>query len=94
MPRNDSEFPGVFKKLRSKSGKSKYKLAQDSGLNQAYISRLETGERQKPSRDAVLKLAVALVTGCEEITIHDVQELLIAADHAPLRNRGEPLPDL
>ena len=48
-----TEFSRTLKRLRSKLGKTKYKLAQYSGLDEAYVLRLESGERQKPSRDTV-----------------------------------------
>ena len=44
----NTEFSGTLRRLRSKSGKSKYRLAQYTGLDEAYIGRLESGERQKP----------------------------------------------
>ena len=84
-----TEFSKTFKRLRSKSGKTKYKLAQYSGLNEAYVLRLESGERQNPSRDTVMKLGLALVADSATVSIHDVNELLLAGGFAPLRGRGE-----
>ena len=83
------QFAETFKRLRIKSGKSGYKLAQYSGLNEAYIHRLETGERANPSRDVVIMLAVALAQGVSSIQIWDMDALLLSADYAPLRRRGE-----
>ena len=87
-----TEFSRTFKRLRSKAGKTRYKLAQYSGLNEAYVFRLESGERQKPSRDIVVKLSLALVADSAMISIHDVNELLLAGGFAPLRGRGESVP--
>ena len=50
------EFPRLLEELRIQSGKSRYKIAQYSGLDEAYLLRLETGERRNPSRDTVEKL--------------------------------------
>ena len=83
------EFGDTLKKLRSKAGKSRYRLAQYSGINEAYILRLETGERSNPSRDVVLMLGLALVENSENVSIYDVDSLLLAAGYAPLRRRGE-----
>ena len=83
-------FGQTLKTLRTKSGKSRYRLTQYSGLNEAYILRLESGERQNPSRDSVMKLSLALASTSEAISIHDVNELLLAAGYAPLRRRGDP----
>ena len=79
----------TLRTLRTKGGKSKYRLAQYSGLDEAYILRLESGERQNPSRDAVMKLCLALAATSEAINIHEVNQLLLAAGYAPLRSRGE-----
>ena len=88
MNRN-TEFSGTLKRLRSKCGKSRYRLAQYSGLDEAYILRLETGERQNPSRDTVMKLGLALVADSTTVSIHDVNELLLAGGYTPLRGRGD-----
>ena len=82
-------FAATMKNLRTKSGKSRYRLVEYSGLDEAYILRLESGERQNPSRDTVMKLCLALASTSESVTIHDVNELLLAAGYAPLRSRGE-----
>ncbi len=83
------EFDETLKILRLKAHKSRYRLAQYSGIDQAYIHRLETGERSNPSRDVVLMLAIALVENSEAVGIYDVDELLLSAGYAPFRRRGE-----
>ena len=80
-------FGATLTKLRLKAGKSRYRLSKYSGIDQAYINRLETGNRQNPSRDLVFRLALALVENSEAVNIDDVDELLIAAAHEPLRRR-------
>ena len=82
-------FADALKRLRLKAGKSRYRLTQFSGIDQAYILRLENGERTNPSRDVVLMLALALVENSETVGVYDVDELLLAAGYAPLRRRGE-----
>ena len=54
-------FSDHLQKLRLKARKSRYRLAQFSGIDQTYLLRLERGERTNPSRDVVLTLALALV---------------------------------
>ena len=83
------QFSEQLKVLRHKAGKSRYRLAQYSGLNEAYILRLESGERSNPSRDVVIMLALALAQGVSAIEILDLDALLLSADYAPLRRRGE-----
>ena len=55
-----SNFGKALQTLRKKTGKSRYNLAGFTGLSEAYILRLETGERNNPSRDVVLMLALSL----------------------------------
>lgn len=83
------QFAETFKRLRIKSGKSRYKLAQYSGLSEPYILRLESGERTNPSRDVVMMLGTALAQGVSSIEIWDIDALMLSADYAPLRRRGE-----
>ena len=89
LANRDTEFSRTLRRLRSQSGKSRYKLAQFSSLNEAYILRLESGARQNPSRDTVVKLGLALVTGSSTVSIDDVNELLLSGGYAPLRGRGK-----
>ncbi len=83
------QFSETLKRLRIKSGKSRYRLAQYSGLSEPYIFRLESGERTNPSRDVVIMLGTALAQGVSSIEIWDIDALLISADYAPLRRRGD-----
>ena len=87
-----TEFSLLFRKLRERSKKSRYKLAQFTGANEAYLHRLETGERQNPSREMVMKLALALVAESSSLSLDDINDLLLWAGHAPLRSRGESIP--
>lgn len=84
----EMNFAETLKKFRIKASKSRYGLAKYSGINQAYIHRLEKGERDNPSRDVVLMLGFALVAGSDSVAIWDIDELLMSAGYAPLRKRG------
>ena len=86
-----TEFSSLLKKIREDAGKSRYRLAEFSGVDEAYILRLESGERQNPSRDVVVKLGLALVSNSQSVTLHDVNGLLLAANYAPLLSRGETI---
>lgn len=83
------EFNAMLKRLRVKSGKSRYKLAQWSGLSEAYLLRLENGERNNPGRDVVLLIALALVYDSPSVDVYDIEELMLSAGYAPLRKRGD-----
>ena len=83
-------FSEKLRMLRQKTHKSKYWIAQYSGIDQAYILRLETGEKSNPSRDVVLMLGIALASNSDAVGIDDVDEMLLAAGYAPFRRRGRP----
>ena len=88
---NPTDFPATLRGLRERSGKSRYRLAQFSGLDEGYLSRLESGERRNPSRDTVMKLGLALVQDSTEVSIYDVNQLLVSAGFVPLLSRGESI---
>ena len=83
------EFSRTLDKLRKTAGKSRYRLAQLSGLDEAFIGRLEKGEKN-PSRNTVILLGMALLYDCDNISIHDVDGLLIDAEYAPLHEYHSP----
>lgn len=89
-----SGFSEKLKTLRRKAQKSKYRVAQCSGIDQSYILRLERGEKAHPSRDVVLMLALALSCNSDAVSIDDVQDLLLAAGYAPFRRRGKSMRSL
>ena len=64
-------------------------LKQTCGITEAYISRLESGERSNPSRDVVLMLGLALLKGSDSLDIWDIDVLLLSAGYAPLKRRGD-----
>lgn len=79
------KFGEYLRRLRTKTGKSRYRLWQITGLDQAFLSRLEKGEKN-PSRNTVILLGIALVHGSNKITCEDIDELLLVAGYAPLRD--------
>ena len=79
------DFGDTLLKLRTRAGKSRYRLWQLTGLDQAFLARLEKGEKN-PSRNTVMLLGLALVHGCNEINCDEIDELLLAAGYAPLRD--------
>ena len=70
----------LLRRHRARLNKSLADIARDCWLDESYISRLFSGERTNPSRDALILLAVFGVGLCLEET----DELLLAADYRPL----------
>ena len=54
-------------------------VAQRSWVDIAYLHRLVQGRKHKPSRDTVIKLGIGM-----GLTVPELDEVLMAAGHAPL----------
>ncbi len=61
-------------------GKHQAQIARDAWLDESYVSRLPSGERSNPSREA-LTLLGGWGLG---LAVEEVDELLLAADYKPL----------
>ena len=67
-------------RVRRQKSKTQAQIARDCWLADSYVSRLLSGDRLNPSRDALVLL------GCWglELSVDEMDELLIAADYKPL----------
>jgi hypothetical protein len=70
----------LLRRHRTRLDKSQADIARDAWLDESYVSRLFSGERTNPSRDALILLAVFGLGLCLEET----DELLMATDYKPL----------
>ena len=70
-----NEFSGVFSALLQETGISCYKISQYTHLDQSYLSRLKTGEKQNPSPETVIKISLALAHYSNQVRLHDIQKL-------------------
>ncbi len=71
---------GVVGTLRLRKGKRQADIARDAWLDESYVPRLASGERTNPSRDALILLGAWGL----ELPVHELDELLMAADYKPL----------
>lgn len=72
------DFASTLRHFRLRAGLSQYALAKVVGINASYINRLESGEREAPTREVSQALAKALMLSAEE-----VDRLLFSAGHVP-----------
>jgi hypothetical protein len=70
-----NDFSKVFSSLLEKSDISCYQISQYTHLDQAYLSRLKTGEKQNPSPETVIKIGLALAHYSKHVQLHDIQNL-------------------
>ena len=88
----DESFSSCLNRYLRRSGLSLSQLARRSWLDISYVSRLvhltcdplnprlvDSGERRQPSRDTVIRLGLAM-----QLSMEEMDELLIAAGYAPL----------
>ena len=61
-------------------GKHQAQVARDAWLDESYVSRLLSGERSNPSREAIILLG-GWGLG---LAVEEVDELLLATDYKPL----------
>ena len=78
--REELPLTAALQSFREKLNKSQAQIARDAWLDESYVSRLFSGERDRPSRDAVI-----LLTGFGMgLSVPDVEEVLLAADYRQL----------
>lgn len=75
-----SPLTDLLQRHKARLNKSQADIARDSWLDESYVSRLFSGERTNPSRDALI-LLVAFGMG---LPVEDVDAVLLAADYKPL----------
>ena len=70
----------LLREYRSHAQKSQADISRDAWLDESYVSRLFSGERQNPSRDALILLSAYGL----RLPVEDTDEVLLAADYKPL----------
>lgn len=70
----------VLWRYRSRLKKSQADISRDAWLDESYVSRLFSGGRTHPSRDALI-LLTAFGMG---LRLDEADEVLLAADYKPL----------
>ena len=84
QPVNGESLTALLQKyaerVRLRKGKTQAQIARDAWLDESYVSRLFSGERVNPSRDALTLLGAWGL----ELAVEEVDELLMAVDYKPL----------
>lgn len=75
-----SPLTEALQRHRAEVEKSQAEIARDAWLDESYVSRLFSGERTNPSRDALILLS-AFGLG---LSVPDTDEILLAADYKQL----------
>jgi transcriptional regulator with XRE-family HTH domain len=75
-------FAKAFSGLLNKSGVSSYKISHYTHLDQAYLSRLLSGEKKNPSIETIFKICLALANYNSELSIDDFEKLIKTSGHS------------
>lgn len=70
-----NNFAEAFSKLIAKSGATCYQIHQFTHLDQAYLSRLKSGERNSPSPETIVKIGLAICHLNDKIKLSDIETL-------------------
>ena len=71
-----NNFVEAFSKLMVKSRVTCYQIHQFTHLDQAYLSRLKSGERNSPSPETIVKIGLAICHLNKKIKLSDIETLL------------------
>ena len=72
------DFSREFSRILQESNLTCYKISQFTGLDEGYLSRLKSGEKQNPSPETLMKISLALTHYIERVTTHDINQLFKA----------------
>ena len=76
------QFTEELSRLLDKSGVSCYKICQFSHVDQGYLSKLKNGEKNNPSPEIVMRIALAIVHYRDNVTIADIEKLFRSTGHS------------
>jgi transcriptional regulator with XRE-family HTH domain len=70
-----NNFTQAFLALITKSGVNPYQIHQFTHLDQAYLSRLKSGEKNNPSPETIVKIGLAICHFNDKIKLSDIEIL-------------------
>lgn len=70
-----NNFSEVFSKILEEANISCYQLNNYTNLNQAYLSRLRSGEKSNPSPETIMKISLGLVHCSPKVKLSDIENL-------------------
>jgi hypothetical protein len=73
-----NSFSEVFSKLLGEAGVTCYQIHKFSHLDQAYLSRLKSGEKPNPSPETIMKISLGLVHSSNKVRLYDIEKLFIS----------------
>ena len=77
MPLFSNNFSKAFSRILELSGVSCYELARCTDINESYLSRLRSGEKQNPSPEVIMRICIAIALNSKNnrIRLRDFEDL-------------------
>ena len=69
------EFSRAFSKVLEQGDVTCYQISKYANIDQSYLSRLKSGEKQNPSIQTVIKIGLALAHLGHNISLFDIEIL-------------------
>jgi hypothetical protein len=85
------DFTKGFAKLLEISGVSRYQISSFAHLDQAYLSKLKSGEKNNPSPEVVMKICLGIAYHCKEnknVRLHDFEALFNSVGRSLFTGKG------
>ncbi len=70
-----NNFSEVFSKILEEANITCYQLNNYTNLDQAYLSRLKSGEKSNPSPETIMKISLGLVHCSSKVKLSDIENL-------------------
>ena len=82
----NNNFSQVFSGFLAKTGVTCYQLHRYTGLDEGYLSRLKSGEKQDPSFQTIAKITLAFAHYSRDFSVNHAEALLNSVGRS-LRSR-------
>jgi transcriptional regulator with XRE-family HTH domain len=82
-----NNFSSAFRKILEVGGVSRYKIADFTGLDDGYLGKLCSGEKNNPSPETLVKICIALAHFSEKLPLSDLEELFNSVGRSILVRR-------
>jgi transcriptional regulator with XRE-family HTH domain len=83
-----SDFSQAFSKALQKTGASCYEVSQYSQVDQAYLSRLRSGEKDDPSAETIMRICLGFAHCSPAFSLWDAERLFNSVGRSLMPRRS------
>lgn len=81
-------FADAFDEILNKLSISGHQIAYSTRLDEAYISRLRSGQKKNPSDETIIKICLAIAHYANKLPLDEIELLFKASGHSLFTNRN------